>query len=155
MVMCYPCTGCSTRLYKVPTESVSLLIENYIQAPLADPTYSGSEKFLEPSSHPSKYKKRTTTTSIHVHTRCHGCHASKIHTTLSISISLSTFLSTFQVAHVLQQLFWNPYYMISATRSGIERVTSHTFSALWLRSSVVSVLISLISDTGCIAPLQD
>jgi hypothetical protein len=28
---------------------------------------------------------------------------------------------------------------------------SHTFSAFWLRSSVVSVLISLISDTLCIA----
>ena len=31
----------------------------------------------------------------------------------------------------------------------------HTFSAFWLRSSVVSVLISLISDTGVIGPLQD
>ena len=27
------------------------------------------------------------------------------------------------------------------------RPTNHTFSAFWLRSSVVSVLISLISDT--------
>jgi hypothetical protein len=33
--------------------------------------------------------------------------------------------------------------------------SSHTFSAFWLRSSVVSVLISLISDTGATGPLQD
>ena len=31
----------------------------------------------------------------------------------------------------------------------------HTFSAFWLRSSVVSVLISLISDMGVTDPLQD
>ena len=31
---------------------------------------------------------------------------------------------------------------------------SHTFSAFWLRSSVVSVLISLISDTRCIASFE-
>ena len=31
----------------------------------------------------------------------------------------------------------------------------HTFSAFWLRSSVVSVLISLISDSESIAFLQD
>ena len=30
----------------------------------------------------------------------------------------------------------------------------HTFSAFWLRSSVVSVLISLISDTRCIASFE-
>ena len=30
----------------------------------------------------------------------------------------------------------------------------HTFSAFWLRSSVVSVLISLISDTGALAPFK-
>ena len=33
--------------------------------------------------------------------------------------------------------------------------SAHTFSAFWLRSSVVSVLISLISDTGVTGPLQD
>ena len=31
---------------------------------------------------------------------------------------------------------------------------AHTFSAFWLRSSVVSVLISLISDTRCIASFE-
>ena len=49
---CHPCTGCYTRLYEVLTESVSLLIENYIQAPPNGPTYSGIGKFLEPLSLP-------------------------------------------------------------------------------------------------------
>ena len=34
------------------------------------------------------------------------------------------------------------------------RHTNHTFSAFWLRSSVVSVLISLISDTVTIGYLD-
>ncbi|CAD5173638.1 unnamed protein product, partial [Musa acuminata subsp. malaccensis] len=36
---------------------------------------------------------------------------------------------------------------------GISLVQSIPFSAFWLRSSVVSVLISLISDTWVIDPL--
>ena len=32
---------------------------------------------------------------------------------------------------------------------------THTFSAFWLRSSVVSVLTSLISGTGATGPYQD
>jgi hypothetical protein len=39
-----------------------------------------------------------------------------------------------------------------AIRSEIEEMRSIPFSAFWLRSSVVSVLISLISDTRLIEP---
>ena len=53
----HPCTGCYTRLYEVLTESVSLLIENYIQAPPNGPTYSGIGKFLEPLSLPIQLTK--------------------------------------------------------------------------------------------------
>ena len=36
----------------------------------------------------------------------------------------------------------------SANKTGSAEPSNHTFSAFWLRSSVVSVLISLISGTG-------
>jgi hypothetical protein len=44
----------------------------------------------------------------------------------------------------------------SSLLEGVESRTHcpHTFSAFWLRSSVVSVLISLISDTGALAPFK-
>lgn len=39
----YSCTGCYKLRNEVPTERVYLLIENYIQTPLADPIHSGSQ----------------------------------------------------------------------------------------------------------------
>ena len=47
--------------------------------------------------------------------------------------------------------------IFSSTRTCSRELTlesSHTFSAFWLRSSVVSVLISLISDTRCKASFE-
>jgi len=39
----HSCTGCYKLRNEVPTERVYLLIENYIQTPLVDPTYSGNK----------------------------------------------------------------------------------------------------------------
>ena len=53
--------------------------------------------------------------------------------------------------------FLSPQYLQSTDSfiNEIFLIWRHTFSAFWLRSSVVSVLISLISDTGVTDPLQD
>ena len=42
---------------------------------------------------------------------------------------------------------------VVASLSGVALVSPHTFSAFWLRSSVVSVLLSLISEIWTICPV--
>ena len=43
---------------------------------------------------------------------------------------------------------------VVASLSGVALVSPHTFSAFWLRSSVVSVLLSLISEIWSISPVS-